>query len=286
MVLYDGNITTRGKYKRKGVSLMKYEAIVCDLDGTLLNEKHKLSDETKEVIGKVKATGRKIFIATGRHHLDALEIKKQLGLDSYLISSNGARIHDENNIEVYERNIDDETAKFILDTEVSSEVARHIYTDTKWYVEEDKSEYLEFHKESGFLHEVKDFEKIKNEKWIKIFFISKNQEELLRLERYFEKEIGKKISITLSGPECLELMAKDVTKGEAIKNIMSKLNIPLENTMAFGDGLNDYEMLSEVGKGLLMGNCAVRLREKLPNNEMIGKNTENGVANYLRKKFL
>ena len=79
---------------------------------------------------------------------------------------------------------------------------------------------------------------------------------------------------------------KNVTKGEAVKNIMEKLNIPLENTMAFGDGLNDYEMLSEVGKGLLMGNCAQRLREKLPNNEMIGKNIDNGVAKYLRKTYL
>ena len=81
-------------------------------------------------------------------------------------------------------------------------------------------------------------------------------------------------------------MAKNVTKGEAVKNIMEKLNISLENTMAFGDGLNDYEMLSEVGKGLLMGNCAERLREKLPNNEVIGKNTENGVAKYLKEIFL
>lgn len=265
---------------------MKYEAIVCDLDGTLLNEKHQLSDETKEVIKKVKDTGKKIFIATGRHHLDALAIKKQLGLDSYLISSNGARIHDEHNNEVYERNIDEETANFILNVKCNKEIERHIYTDTKWYVEEHKEEYIEFHKESGFLYEVKDFSKIVGEKFIKIFFISKNKEELFKLEKYFEEVIGDKVSITLSGPECLELMTKNVTKGEAVKNIMEKLNIPLENTMAFGDGLNDYEMLSEVGKGLLMGNCAQRLREKLPNNEMIGKNIDNGVAKYLRKTFL
>ena len=265
---------------------MKYQAIISDLDGTLLNGEHKLSDETKKVIKKVKETGRKIFIATGRHHIDAIELKKQLGLDSYLISSNGARIHNEHNEEVYERNIDENTAKFILNTKCHKEIARHIYTDTKWYVEEEKDEYAAFHRESGFLYEVKDFSEIEGEKFIKIFFISKNQEELLKLEKYFEEKIGDKVSITLSGPECLELMAKDVTKGEAIKNIMGKLNIPLENTMAFGDGLNDYEMLSEVGKGLLMGNCAQRLREKLPNNEMIEKNTENGVANYLRKIFL
>lgn len=265
---------------------MKYEAIVCDLDGTLLNGEHEFSDETKKVIKAVKATGRKIFIATGRHHLDALKLKEQLGLDSYLISSNGARIHDEHNVEVYEKNIDEETAEFILNTKCSKEIERHIYTDTKWYVEEAKEEYIAFHKESGFLYEVKDFSKIVGEKFIKIFFISKNQEELSQLEKYFEEKIGDRVSITLSGPECLELMTKNVTKGEAIKNIMEKLEIPLENTMAFGDGLNDYEMLSEVGKGLLMGNCATRLRDKLPNNEVIGKNIENGVANYLKKIFL
>ena len=169
---------------------MKYEAIVCDLDGTLLNEKHQLSDETKEVIKKVKDTGKKIFIATGRHHLDALAIKKQLGLDSYLISSNGARIHDEHNNEVYERNIDEEIANFILNVKCNKEIERHIYTDTKWYVEEHKEEYIEFHKESGFLYEVKDFSKIVGEKFIKIFFISKNQEELFKLEKYFEEVIG------------------------------------------------------------------------------------------------
>lgn len=265
---------------------MKYEAIVCDLDGTLLNGEHRFSEETKETIKAVKATGRKIFIATGRHHLDALKLKEQLGLDSYLISSNGARIHDENNIEVYERNIDEETVDFILSTKCKEEIERHIYTDTKWYVEAEKEEYIRYHQESGFLYEVKDFSKIVGEKFIKIFFISKDQEELFKLEKYFEEKIGDKVSITLSGPECLELMAKNVTKGEAVKNIMERLNIPLENTMAFGDGLNDYEMLSEVGKGLLMGNCATRLRDRLPDNEIIGKNIENGVANYLKKFFL
>lgn len=265
---------------------MKYKAIVCDLDGTLLNEEHKFSEETKETIKEVKKTGRKIFIATGRHHLDALKLKEQLGLDSYLISSNGARIHDENNIEVYEKNIDKEVVDFILSVKCKEGIERHVYTDTKWYVEKDKEEYLSFHQESKFFHEVKEFFKIENEKFIKIFFVSKNIDELLKLEEYFIKVIGSKVSITLSGPECLEIMAKDVTKGEAIKNIMQKLNISLENTMAFGDGLNDYEMLKEVGKGLLMGNCATRLRDKLPNNEIIGKNIENGVANYLKKLFL
>lgn len=267
---------------------MGYKAIICDLDGTLLNEKHRLSSRTKDVIRKVKDTGKKIFIATGRHHLDAMELKKQLGLDSYLISSNGARIHNEHNESIYQVDLDKALVKFILGVKCHEDISRHIYTEDAWYIEEEREEYTAFHQESGFSYTMTDFKNIdiERETFIKLFFISKNTEELIALENYFEKTIGKDVSITLSGPECLEIMAKGVSKGEAIKNIMKKLNIELENVMAFGDGLNDYEMLKEVGKGLLMGNCAQRLREKLPDYEVIRKNSEDGVACYLEEKFL
>ena len=265
---------------------MRYKAVVSDLDGTLLNSEHKFSEKTKNIIKKVKNTGRKIFIATGRHHLDAFKLKEQLNLDSYLISSNGARIHDENNRLVYEKNIDIDIVEIILSKKCSKEVSRHIYTKDHWYVEEEREEFNAYHQESGFYYTIEDFEKIKRDKIVKIFFISSNFEELLQLEKDLEKELEDRASITLSGDECLELMASNVSKGEAIKNVMSRLNIPLEEVIAFGDGLNDYEMLSEVGKGLVMGNAAERLKEKLPNNEIIETNIEDGVANYLESKLL
>lgn len=265
---------------------MKYRAVVSDLDGTLLNGEHRLSERSKEVIKKVKDSGRKIFIATGRHHLDAMKLKKMLGLDSYLISSNGARIHDEKNEVVYEKNIPQDIVDKILGKECDEEISRHIYTEEHWYVEKDWEEFNAYHQESGFCYTIKNFAEVKDEKVIKIFFISKNQEKLLKFEEEIAQELGTSVAITLSGPECLEFMAPNVCKGEAIKNVMERLEIPLEDVIAFGDGLNDYEMLSEVGKGLVMGNAAERLKEKLPTNEMIEKNTEDGVANYLEKYLL
>lgn len=265
---------------------MNYKAIVCDLDGTLLNENHEISQITKDTIKKVKELGIKFFIATGRHHLDAFEFKKQLGLNSYLISSNGAKIHDENNKEIYEKTIPADIVKILLDLKVPDGMTRHIYTTNHWYVEEEQEEYKVFHKESGFLYTVEDFEKLKNKEAVKIFFISKNQQDILDFENQVFDILGDRVSITLSSPECLEIMVKDVSKGEAIKHIMANLDIKLEEVMAFGDGLNDYEMLKSVGKGLLMGNCSERLKEKLPQNEIIKKNSENGVAIYLENQFL
>ena len=55
---------------------MKYKAIVCDLDGTLLNSQHTISKYTRDVIKDVTNLGVKFFIATGRHHMDALNLKR------------------------------------------------------------------------------------------------------------------------------------------------------------------------------------------------------------------
>ena len=59
---------------------MKYKAVISDLDGTLLNPEHKISNYTKTIIKSIIDSGIKFFIATGRHHTDVLAIKKILDL--------------------------------------------------------------------------------------------------------------------------------------------------------------------------------------------------------------
>ena len=70
-----------------------YPVVVSDLDGTLLNKQHQLSPRTKEVITQLSERGVKFVFATGRHFLDVEQIRAQLGIDMYLITSNGAMVH-------------------------------------------------------------------------------------------------------------------------------------------------------------------------------------------------
>jgi len=60
----------------------------------------------------------------------------------------------------------------------------------------------------------------------------------------------------------------------------------LSACIAFGDGMNDLEMLSMSGKGCLMENAFPRLKSALPDSEVIGSNADDAVAHYLRTKFL
>ena len=49
--------------------------------------------------------------------------------------------------------------------------------------------------------------------------------------------------------------------------------------------MNDFEMLKQAGKGCVMGNADPRLKEALPNNEVIGFNKDEAVAHYIRQVF-
>ncbi len=90
-----------------GERYMTYKAIISDLDGTLLNSKHRISTYTKEVIKKVIEKGIHFYIATGRHHQDVNHIRNQLGLDTTFITSNGCRVHNAKKEEIFASDLDE-----------------------------------------------------------------------------------------------------------------------------------------------------------------------------------
>ncbi len=256
------------------------------MDGTLLNSNHVISGYTKEVIKKVHEKGVQIFIATGRHHKDAMVYKKMLGLDSYLITSNGATVHDGNDKEIIAFNIPADITTEIIDMEIAPAIHKSIYQGDFWYAEE-ISEFLKpFYKEASFPCHIKPFSELRNQEVTKFFYVCEDEEKLAHLEQRFVAKFDGNLNITYSLPICLELLRAGVSKGGVLKKILEKLNIKAEETIAFGDGLNDYEMLKMAGRGLIMGNANYRLQQYLPNNEVIDTNDNDGLAKYLTKLFL
>ncbi|POF55917.1 sugar/pyridoxal phosphate phosphatase YigL, partial [Vibrio vulnificus] len=80
--------------------------------------------------------------------------------------------------------------------------------------------------------------------------------------------------------------AAEVSKGDALKAVAESLGLTLENCVAFGDGMNDVEMLSMAGKGLVMETSHEKVKKALPDNEIIGSNADDAVAHYLQKHLL
>src|SRR5690606_2236847 len=73
-----------------GVIAVKYKLIALDIDGTLLNDDHVLTDETKQAVKLVAEQGATIVLCTGRGAWGALPVVEELGLAGMVIIHNGA----------------------------------------------------------------------------------------------------------------------------------------------------------------------------------------------------
>ncbi len=262
-----------------------YQAIICDLDGTLLNSGHTISIYTHDVIDAIKDLGITICIATGRHHTDAIAFSRMLELDSYLISSNGAKIHDEHDREIFSGNIPADVAHDLIHTVVDSDIIRHVFQDDNWYCEQSWLLDSAVYKESGVMPIQRPLNEIKGDitKFCYEYHLRPNK--LLLLEEVLSARFEGQLSIGFSCDIFLEVMRADVSKGTALREIVRQTGIELNDMLVFGDGLNDYNMLKQAGKGILMGNCSKALKNLLPDCEIIDTNDNDGLAHYLKKMY-
>lgn len=267
-----------------------YKLVFSDLDGTLLNENHVVSDYSKEVIEALTNKGIHFFIATGRHHYDVFDKKKEIGLTkAYSISCNGARVHGPNGDLLIEHHVEDKVAQEIIDMEIDDKIMFSVFVENKIHIfnERDLEHYMtKMHMVE--MHNVKEYVAKDVIKW---FYYTEDRDELgherlLKLEKDIKASWGDYVDTMFSLPHCLEIMPKGISKGYAIEEIARIEKVDLAEVIAFGDGFNDLEMLSVVGKGCIMENASEKLKEALPNNEIIGKNTEDAVAKYLKTLFL
>lgn len=79
----------------------------------------------------------------------------------------------------------------------------------------------------------------------------------------------------ISGYDWLDVSAPQANKGRAFEAILNYLGIDKADSVAFGDHMNDYEMLCAAGKAYVTANAFPALKEKI--GEQIGSNRENSV---------
>ena len=267
-----------------------YKAVVSDLDGTLLNEEHKVSPFTKKTIELLLEKGIKFYIATGRGYVGAKEIMDEIGLKIPLITSNGARIVDENGKEIYVNNIEQKYVDKIFSIDYKSfdkGIILNGFSGNHWYVTEDARDYFYAQKPNRKQYpeqiERNDFEKLA---FTKIFFLGENHDELLKLEDEIRKAVGDgNVSLLFANEGSLEVFSANCNKAKAAEVLLERDGLTLKDAVSFGDGLNDYELITETGLGFAMGNSIYLLLEKLTDTEVIESNAEDGMAKRLRELF-
>ncbi|WP_392553055.1 Cof-type HAD-IIB family hydrolase [Orbus wheelerorum] len=266
-----------------------FRVVASDLDGTLLNPQHCLSDYTKKILQALRREKINFVFATGRHHIDVAQMRENMEIDAFMITSNGARVHDSNGNLIYSKSLEPsiayEVAQVAMDNPL---VYTHIYRGDDWLINKEDEYSLSFFNETNFKYRLFDPIDFATSDIAKIYFTISDMSQhlhLVELKNQLKAKYGSKISITFSTLNCLEVMGSEVSKGYALNAVVNKLGFTLQDSIAFGDGMNDFEMLSMVGKGCIMQNASDELKNSLPDLEIIGSNADEAVPHYLSKLF-
>jgi Cof subfamily protein (haloacid dehalogenase superfamily) len=265
---------------------MPYRLIAMDLDDTLLTDELTVTEGTRQAMNEAIAQGAHLTIATGRMFDSAQKIARQVGLNVPIITYQGSLIKNLLDEEVlYERSIPVEVARELYEYCQTHGLHLQSYIDDKLYVSEDNEKIVAYAKQSNIPYIVEpDFSRIiEHPKQTKMLIID-DPAKLDALLPELKAALGSKVHLTKSKPNYLEFLHLEGTKGHALRFLASHYGIPLEETIAMGDAMNDHEMVEAAGLGVAMANAVPALKEIA--DFITLSNNDEGVKHVLEKFVL
>ncbi|MBP2032181.1 Cof subfamily protein (haloacid dehalogenase superfamily) [Clostridium algifaecis] len=241
-----------------------YKWCVCDMDGTLLNSEKEISQEDKKALKKLQNDGVEVMIASGRVDTLLKLYIKELSLNGYIICCNGGLIKNIRTGKIlYSKIINKDDVRRVLTQCFRDNLSFLVYTVDQVYSNEgnrigEKYRRLNktFDKDSKIpINFVDDklMDSIDGMGVLKILLVCDERAEVIELERNFSKYNG--LTVVSSGETLVDIMASNISKGNALEILSKKLNVSLSRVIAFGDNYNDIDMLKIVGMPIAMENA-------------------------------
>ena len=267
--------------------MRKIRLIALDLDGTLLTTEKVLTEENRKALLRCAEEGIEIVPATGRFYGGMPENIRSLPFVHYAITVNGAQVYDIARDEaLYKGEIPVEEAVEIMSFLDTLPVIYDCYMDNWGWMTKglyDLAPVFAPHK-----HSLEMLQKLRTPvpelkahlrqvghgvQKIQMFFLDMDlrQEMMGRLAEMFPDT-----AVTSSIPRNVELNARSAQKGIALAALADRLGIPMGQTMAFGDDLNDINMLRHAGIGVAMSNAPDEVKAHA--DWVTGSCDESGVA--------
>lgn len=233
--------------------------IVTDLDGTLLNDQHEVPGRFWELANRLFNKGIKLGIATGRPHFSITAKFEAIVHQVYAISDNGSRIVHENT-DLLSKALPKEEIEALVITGRSVDNAWPILCGRdQWYMENTDealmNAVLAYH--SNF-EIVDDLTKV-DDTILKVTVYDLGGSEQNSYPKY--KPFENRLKMAVGGAKWLDIMRADVNKGEAVQMLQSLHNISPDETLVFGDFMNDYEMMLTAKYSYAMKNANPKLIE-------------------------
>ena len=268
--------------------------IALDLDGTLLTTEKELTPENRAALERAAEAGIEIVPATGRFYTAIPEAVRTLPFLHYAITINGAQVWDVRAARPLLRaEIPWRRAVEVLSLLDGLPVIYDCYVDNwGWMTQAHYDRAAEFAPHRHSLDMLRNFRTPVPElkahlaqvghdvQKIQMFFLDMD----LRARTMAELAVRfPDLAVTSSLPRNVELNSAQAQKGLALEGLAARLGIPMAETMAFGDDLNDVSMLRAAGIGVAMANASPAALAAA--DEITASCDENGVAQALKKRL-
>ena len=256
--------------------------IAIDMDGTLLNSKKELSEETKQYFKNFhnRNTETLLVLCTGRPESGIRPYLKDLGYleeNHYIISQNGANIYES------------QTGNRVMDAFLDSAAIQKWIelgkkhgisvmgagVDYYYCFDQEPTEWMEFDVKlvSGQLKRIPTEESLTTD-FYKILLMG-DEEQLNEFETFIPQEWRDEFYVVRSQKYLVEVLTKGVNKAFGLEKLAQKLNILPSEIAAIGDAANDVEMLEYAGLAIAMGNASEEV--KAISDIVTDTNENNGV---------
>ena len=265
----------------------KIKLVLADIDGTLLNSNHEVTEVTREAIEKLKQRGILFGIASGRPYEGvARKIVDWNIADKVdmLVTMNGVQLWDKIKNQRY--------SYFMLKKEFIREIIADysevdfnpcIYLGSTLYCTRFEGASIRSAENNGYKVEIVD----------PSFFWEEDREKLLcsvdpkympEVEAFYAKQPQKEYRGFKSQQDLFEFVDKNISKSYGIEQFCRMHGFTLTETLAFGDTSNDIEMLRDCGLGICMANGTEDA--KSVSDFITRSNDEDGVAWYINEVLL
>ena len=257
------------------------------MDDTLLRSDLTISDRTIETIKKAREQGVYFTFATGRMPRAVRPYAEKLGINVPVITYSGALVQEALTGEVlYHKVVPTDTASDIISWFLDQGIHAHVYLKDQIYVHEMNDYTREYIKVIKAPIEVSNLLELlsKEEEGVEKIIFFESEDKLRDIGKVLLDRYKGKIHLTKSKPRFLEIINPNVNKGVALKALAERIGVKREEIMAFGDNINDLEMIEYAGLGVAIGNACQELKDLA--DVITSSNQDDGVAKAIETYVL
>lgn len=253
--------------------------IAADMDGTLLNNSNELDESLLPLVRELVRRGIVFCPASGRQYFNLLERFQEVADDLVFIAENGAYVV-RGGKEISSDCLEPETAARLVDATrelaaSGADLGAVLGGKLSAYIERHDPCFLaQINQSYSRVEVVDDLRSVSGDEILKVAvfdFGSAEHTTAPALAPFRETH-----QVVVSGKHWVDVMNQSANKGKGVRRLQAALGITSDQTMVFGDFLNDLEMMDAAKYSFAMDNAHVAMRERA--RYLAPANFENGVV--------